>query len=60
METAADGGLVLTAGEAEGVLSLMLHVRQHVVDIHATTFPAINDLVDEWERVIGPLPQRVR
>ena len=60
MEKTADGGLVLTAGEVEGVLSLILHLQQHVVSISATTFPAINDFVDEWVRVMGPIPERFR
>lgn len=60
MEKIEDGGLVLTAADAEGVLYLMLQHRSAVLDIHATTFPAINNLVAEWERVVAPLsPQWV-
>ncbi len=60
MEKTIDGGAWLDANEIDGVLSLILAEQMRVVDIRSTTWPAINILVAEWERVIGPIPKIYR
>lgn len=60
MERTTDGGLLLNAQEVEGLLCLLLAEQRRVVDIHSTVSEAINDLVREWEFVVGPLPEVVR
>jgi hypothetical protein len=60
MTKTEDGGLILSASEVDAVLLLLLAEQLRVVDIHATTFSAINSFVAEWERVNGPLPDLVR
>lgn len=54
------GRLMLSASDVDGLKCMLLAEQRRVVDIHATTFSAINDLVFEWERVHGPLPELYR
>jgi len=60
MEKTPDGGAILSAADLDGVRYLLLAEQMRVVSIHATTFTAINELVDEWERVMGKLPEPYR
>lgn len=60
MQKTTDGGVVLSVQEVDGLKLLLLAEQRRVADIHATTHPAVNDLVDAWERTFEPLPELYR
>jgi hypothetical protein len=55
-----DGELTLNINEVDGLRLLLLKEQRRVEDIHATTFAAVDDLVGEFERLMGALPELYR
>jgi len=60
MTKTEDGSLILDATEIDGLNFLLLQTQKRAVDIHYTTFSSVDKLVNEWERLMGPLPDIYR